>query len=394
MSVSSESDSFLHSYFKIVVEAVEMQTLPLESAVREFTLNAPVPGVWTRDIDPVTQKIYYINYPANRVQLGYPSRTTPADIFKQPPKTTSIVPLAIPTGSTRDASSSSSSASAASSTDTDIQVPSLHVTNVTKHSVTLLWDAVPSTPARETVYNVTRQIPGIDTTKAFIYKGKGTSVTGDGHIAGVTYQYRIRAGTIEKRGANSAVETWGPWSGPLTVSTPKSPFSECGWRPCETSYRVSGFPTRFATKTSEDSTRSVVLGNTILEKGKWYSWSVRIIRSGANNGDGIYVGVAPVDGFAAMGKLHGWYLYCKNISPFSDPTAEYDEPAEFVPPENGIRSGSVIGMKMDTGTGKLFFSIDGVETGIYFYGIPLDDEVPIVPSVALNCKDDIVELII
>lgn len=402
VDVCAETDSRRRSFFKIVVEAERMQNLLLADAVRQFALNAPVPGVWVRDIDPVTQKIYYINYPANKVQIGYPSKCTPADIFRQPSKTSSVsshttspssTALSTPTREEEGIHSTSSTPSI--DEDEDIFIPSLHITTVTKHSVSMIWDAVPHTPGKETVYDIVEQVPGIDTTTAHIYKGKGTSMTEDGLISGVTYQYRIRAGTItEKKDANNTSETWGPWSDRLIVNTSKSPFSGCGWRPCGASYRISGFPSRFATKTSEDSTRSVVLGDTILEKGSWYSWSVRIIRSRANNGEGIYIGVAPVDGFAAMGKLHGWYMYCKNISLFSDPTTEYDEPTGFVPPEGGIHNGSVISLKMDTGTGKLFFSIDGVETGMYFYGIPLDEEVPIVPSVSLNCRDDIVELII
>lgn len=390
-----------------------MKKLPLEDAVRQFILNAPLPNAWIRDIDPGTQKIYYINYLASKIQQSYPVKFTPADIFRQTTKNTSstqstmtgsAMPEPALTGSAGGEGVAAAAATTSrkeefgsptlSPTEQSIPVPSLHITNVTKHSVSLKWDPIPHTIGKETVYNVTRQIPGIDTTKTYIYKGKGSSVTGDGLIAGVTYQYRIHAGTIEKKDANNIAEKWGPWSDRITVSTPNSPFSESCWRPCETSYKISGFPTRFATKTSEDNTRSIVLGNTVLEKGKWYSWSVRIIRSRANNGEGIFVGVAPVDGFSAMGKLHGWYLYCKSITPFSDPTTEYDEPEEFAAPEGGIHNGSVIGLKMDTGTGKLFFSIDGVETGIYIYGIPLDDEVPIVPSVSLNCKDDIVELII
>ena len=384
----SESDSASRGVFKIVVEAMETQRLSLENAVRQFTLNAPIPGMWTREIDPVTQKIYYLNFMANKARIAYPAKITPADIFKQTPRTAGAAGTEVPT---QQLGAKRASAS-------EIPIPSLRISTVAKNSVSLIWDPVPRVLGKETVYTVMRQIPGIDTTMTYAYRGKGTSTTGEGLIAGVTYQYRIRAGTLEKKAnsgnGSSVAEMWGPWSERLVITTPKASFLECAWRPCDISYAVSGFPARFATKTSEDSSRSVILGNTALGEGGWYSWSVRIVRSRANNGEGIYVGVAPVDGSAAMGKLHGWYLYCKNVSPFSDPTTDYDEPAAFTPPAGGVHSGSVIGFKMDTVTGKLFFSIDGVETGIYFYGIPLDDGVPLVPSVALNCKDDIVELIV
>ena len=57
-----------------------------------------------------------------------------------------------------------------------------------------------------------------------------------------------------------------------------------------------------------------------------------------------------------------------------------------------VHNGDSVGVVMDTTSGELSFSLDGVDLGVAYEGIPLDK--PLVPCVLLYYRYDSVELVI
>ena len=124
------------------------------------------------------------------------------------------------------------------------------------------------------------------------------------------------------------------------------------------------------------------------------SWSIKILKSKYNNGDSIYIGVAPSD--IDQNKYNcdkcGWYFGCWNSSLFSGPPHNF-ESKKYGPKERKreyVHTGDNVGVVMDTTKGELSFVANGVNYGVAFEGIPLDK--PLVPCVLLFWKDDSVEL--
>ena len=118
-----------------------------------------------------------------------------------------------------------------------------------------------------------------------------------------------------------------------------------------------------------------------------------------NNGQYIYIGVAPSDinqNEGWNGDKCGWYFYCYDSTLWSGPPHNYNYPRKDYGPRKGtgkyVHTGDSVGVVMDTAKGELSFVVDGVNLGVAFDGIPLDK--PLVPCVLLDYQGDSVELIV
>ena len=178
---------------------------------------------------------------------------------------------------------------------------------------------------------------------------------------------------------------------------------ECAWKECpgnvegRKKYSVYKKNPRIASKEGIDDYYCTIIGNTPLPPSKVTSWSIKVLKSKGNNGDGIYIGVAPSDiNQNEDGNYYkcGWYLGCHYSTLTSGPPHKY-RVKEYGPrKEKGsyVRTGNSVGVVMDTAKGGLSFVVNGVNHGVAYAGIPLDK--PLVPCVLLRYKDDSVELVI
>ena len=179
-------------------------------------------------------------------------------------------------------------------------------------------------------------------------------------------------------------------------------FKECCvWKECPEDvdkwmkYSVDEENPRIATKIGGGY--CTIIGNTPLPPNTVTSWSIKVLKSRDNNGDGIHIGVAPSDidqneddNFNEC----GWYFDCYDSRLFSGPPHNY-RGKEYGPrKENGEcgHTGDSVGVVMDTAKGELSFALNGVNHGVAYEGIPLDK--PLVPCSLLGWQGDSVELVI
>ena len=191
------------------------------------------------------------------------------------------------------------------------------------------------------------------------------------------------------------------WSDHVEFTTSKY-CEHCVWKECPdyveegNKYSVDEKNPRIATKTDGDWLNScTIIGNTHLPPNKVTSWSVKILKSMDNDGGNIWVGVAPSDINQDECNYYkcGWYFYCLSSTLRSGPPHNYERK------EYGLRKwhnwytsvGSIVGVVMDTVKGELSFTLDGVNLGVAYEGIPLDK--PLVPCVLIRNKGDSVELV-
>lgn len=168
-----------------------------------------------------------------------------------------------------------------------------------------------------------------------------------------------------------------------------------GWKGC--SYSVDPkkryITDRVATFTGEGA-YGTVIGNTPIVQGTVTSWAIKVAKSRNNNGDWIWVGVAPADvdqNADGSPTKCGWYLYCYDITLYSGPPHNYNK-KEFYKKKKSAKTGSEVGIVMDLTeyAGKMSFSLDGKELGVGFIGIPLDK--PLVPAAVLRWTEDTIEI--
>lgn len=187
------------------------------------------------------------------------------------------------------------------------------------------------------------------------------------------------------------------WSGTTKFTTPT--FRECCvWNKCpalkRAKYDVDDEDLCVAS--FHDSEWAVITGSLAFPLGRVTSWGVSILRSEENDGDRIYVGVAPFDinqDADGCWKDNGWYFYCLTSTLWSGPPQRCRNKEYGPRKENGtyVRTGSTVGVVMDTTKGELSFSINNIDLGAAFEGIPLDK--PLVPCVILWCYGDSIRLI-
>ena len=177
--------------------------------------------------------------------------------------------------------------------------------------------------------------------------------------------------------------------------------SESAWNKCPTyvenkkAYSLSeGSLT--ATKTHSNCWCTVI-GNGFISANKVVSWNVKILKSRDNNGNYIYVGVAPFDidqnrddNFNAC----GWLLDCYDSKLRSGPPHNFRGKKYGPRKEDGeyIHTGDSVGVVMDTTKGELSFVVSGVNLGVAYDGIPLDK--PLVPCAILMYEGDSVMLVL
>ena len=191
------------------------------------------------------------------------------------------------------------------------------------------------------------------------------------------------------------------WSDSLKVRNGKAPdFSECIWKDCpddvdeKREYSVDDENPTIATK-KEGKDWCTIIGNTLLPLQKVSSWSIKILDSKRNDGDGIYIGVAPSDidqnGWHNYEEC-GWYFACYSSTLCSGPPHNHRGKKYGPRKENGecVHTGDSVGVVMDTAKGELSFVLNGMDLGVSYKGIPLDK--PLVPCVLLKYKGDSVEI--
>ena len=161
-------------------------------------------------------------------------------------------------------------------------------------------------------------------------------------------------------------------------------------------YSVDEKDPKIATFTGGDGWCTVI-GSTPLPQNKVTSWNIKILKSYGNNGNGIYIGVAPSDIDQNEHNNYdkcGWYFYCYDSTLWSGPP-QYYRKKEYGPrKENGqyVHTGESVGVVMDTAKCELSFVMSGVSLGVAYEGIPLDK--PLVPCVILDPCGGSAELII
>lgn len=225
------------------------------------------------------------------------------------------------------------------------------------------------------------------------YTGSSAEVTFEGLTPETKYSLRVRA---EWDGV------WGKWCNALEVETEWSKYFK--WAQCplavkrKRAYTLEGKRGRVATACTAASgdEHCTVLGAAPFLANCVADWEIRVLKSKDDNGNLVYVGVAPAEMSQGDEKSisHGWFFSCYKSALFSG------KPNNFWCKEYGprkangeyVKTGDSVCASMDTALGKLSFALkrDGVKTdlGVAFEGIPLDK--PLVPAVIMyNCGDSV-----
>ena len=190
------------------------------------------------------------------------------------------------------------------------------------------------------------------------------------------------------------------WSEAVKIRTQVPSFSESSWKDCsnassrERKYYLGMLSSKVATK-SEYGTSCTIIANTPLPKNKVTSWYVKIVKTW-NNGESIYVGVAPSGINVDENDNHkkcGWYLHCHDSLLWSGPPHNY-QGREYGPRKEKsgeyVHTGDSVGVVMDMKNGDLSFILENRCLDVGYDGIPLDE--PLVPCVTLSFEGDSVEL--
>ena len=85
-------------------------------------------------------------------------------------------------------------------------------------------------------------------------------------------------------------------------------------------YSVDKKNPRIATKTANYESYSTIIGSTPLPLSAMTSWSIKVLKSKGNNGNGISVGVAPSDVSPNVNydwMKCGWNLECYELALYS-----------------------------------------------------------------------------
>lgn len=188
---------------------------------------------------------------------------------------------------------------------------------------------------------------------------------------------------------------WGSKSRKVVVRT-KDPWM---WKDCpegvfsELKYTVDPSNRRVVTKHKRDW--GTVVGDTLLRQNETTSWSIKILKT-RDFPTGIFVGVAPFDITQSYGSYVwnkcGWYLECFHSELCAGPPHSFRQ-VKYGPrrgDQQHICAGDIVGVVMDTTKGELSFSLNGVNHGVAYEGIPLDK--PLVPCVLL-WEGDSIELL-
>ena len=161
--------------------------------------------------------------------------------------------------------------------------------------------------------------------------GNECKVQMDENESTVTLYMRIKIGRLVS-----------PWDGPFTLKK----NWESGWNECPDNvnveelikYSVDEKNPRVATKISCDYwDYCTIIGNTPLPHNKVTSWSINILKPRNNNGDEIFIGVAPFD--IDQDEVNnyskcGWHFYCYDSTLLSGSPHSYNY-KEYGPRKKG-----------------------------------------------------------
>ena len=208
------------------------------------------------------------------------------------------------------------------------------------------------------------------------------------------HTFRVRAGKGNSLGEWSVVTKGRAYRSPL--------FKDTTWRECpydvdeDRKYSVDLYSQRIATRIKYGNAPATVIGDAAIPLNRVISWRIKILKS-AEGIEGLFVGVAPSDidqnNCNNNYEKCGWYYECHGSRLWSGPphyyvNKYYDERGEFY---YNIRSGSMVGVVMDTTKSELSFSFGRKKLGVAYEGIPLDK--PLVACVLLTHGGDSVEFI-
>ena len=138
-----------------------------------------------------------------------------------------------------------------------------------------------------------------------------------------------------------------------------------------------------------------IIGNSVLPSNTSVFWTIRVLSSAKNNGRGILVGVAPFDIELSEEdnfEKSGWYFDCYESTLSSGPPHKYKGKGYGPRKKDGeyVHTEDAIGIVMDTTKGDLSFVLNGVNFGVAYEGIPLNN--PLVPCVLMLLEGDYLEL--
>ena len=276
------------------------------------------------------------------------------------------------------------------------EVPgNLRVENITESSVELSW-ANPDGVGKILSYQVSVKKAGggrlfnRNAEELLVTRGNVTRLTARNLEMEERYEFHVRC---------KFSDGWGSWGEKFEVKV--APFKESSWKECpddvdeKMKYSVAEENPRIATNIGGDDGYCTIIGNTALPLNKVTSWSIKVLKSRNNDGDGINIGVAPSDINQNEDDNYRkceWYFNCYWSELISGPPHNY-EGKGYGPRKGGgkyVHTGDSVGVVMDTTKGELSFALNGVNLGVAFEGIPLDK--PLVPCVLLSCEGDSVEL--
>ena len=153
------------------------------------------------------------------------------------------------------------------------------------------------------------------------------------------------------------------------------------WRTNAPNCRVSADRPRVVV--AAHGNRDIIIADKPLLPGTVNRWKVKLLVIGGGWWD--WVGVAP-EGVNLSSSSNdtqcGWYLNTYQTSLYSGPPQRYNDKRYGSHPQEQSRQGAVIGVIMDTATGTLSFTRDGVDLGVAFTDIPLDK--PLYPAAIFN----------
>ena len=176
----------------------------------------------------------------------------------------------------------------------------------------------------------------------------------------------------------------------------------CPWKQCPDDvvdgrkYSVDETNPSIATKTGSGcgNDYTTIISDTPLPLNKVTSWTIKILESQKGySGKFMYIGVAPssINQNDDNYNKCGWYLYCFNSTLCSGPPHKYYNKSYGFRRGEGkyVRTEDSIGVTIDTKNGELSFTLNGINYGLAYSGIPLDK--PLVPCVILGSKGDSIE---
>lgn len=173
--------------------------------------------------------------------------------------------------------------------------------NLTENTVELAWDKVQTKKKKIVEYQVSvKKVSSgfFSRNVESVFKTTEEKYTVGNLEKGTEYEFRVRCGFDNE---------WGNWSEMIKVA----PFA---WEDCSCpSYSIDIKNPRVVTKTENDDVCCTIIGNTCIPLNKVASWSIKVLKSKEGNGDGIYIGVSPLD------MERGWYFNCYYSSICSDP---------------------------------------------------------------------------